>query len=224
MVFDAQSRATPIAFHEWLAGVMETGESILPQPPSLWRWDLARVRDLIHHYHRWDGWHLAGPELALDLDAALGAVRLLAAACWELVSPQTGQLARELEGLPRPHPNQGASTIQAVDLFFRFFPSVLFRARLREHGQPLVQQIETILKPWPLSALLTQPESEPGNDLNFFDHAGLQLRYAQRLLKHPLPAWVPPSGASRSWAEWVFAEQGRPLPEKPKDPTSPSTE
>ena len=131
----------------------------------------------------------------------------LSEACWVLVSEDT---AAKLPTLTLP--TQSATDHFSADLILRFLPSVYRRALARADRTALADDIETVLRRWPLSGVLADLEGEPTGDTAFDGHAGLQLLYAERLVKSARPGWLPKDGRAREWLERIFSERGRALP------------
>ena len=76
----------------------------------------------------------------------------------------------------------------------------------------LVIGLERLLREWPLSGVLADLEGGPTTSINFGEHQGLQLLYAERLVETDRPDWVPTTGPAREWVERVYHERGKPVP------------
>jgi hypothetical protein len=94
----------------------------------------------------------------------------------------------------------------------RFLPGVYKRARVAGAGSELASELDAILRRWPLSGVLADLDGAPTVVPEFGGHPGLQLLYAERLLRTSRPGWVPAGGPAREWAERVYSEAGRSLP------------
>ena len=165
---------------------------------------------LLHDAYRRHALSLAGPALPLAEETAWQAAELLAAACWKLVSDST------TEPLPNLMVRQpSAADHLSADLTMRYLPSVYRRAMVRELTVPLAAELENVLRFWPLSGVLADLDDEPSTLPEFDGHPGLQLLYAERLVKTAQAGWVPKGGLAREWAERVFHERGRSLPTRP---------
>lgn len=195
-------------FHEWLKQVIEHGEAVFSSAPSTWKYDEKAIRDFLHQYHALESLDLAGPPIPLDVDSGIWASRTLAAACWEVA---TGQVEPPQKATAEPKPTSPATHF-SVDLFFRFLPRVLQRARAAGMSDSLVERLELLLNQWPLSGVLFPGDRQPLTDLDFSGHPGLQILFAERSLKDPRPAWFPAQGKAREWAECVYSQNQQSLP------------
>ena len=63
-----------------------------------------------------------------------------------------------------------------------------------------------------MDIVLAEIERAPLGDIAFGGHAGLQLLYAERLLRHPRANWIPRDMMGRQRVELVFTEHKRELP------------
>src|SRR5438477_435299 len=77
------------------------------------------------------------------------------------------------------------------------------RATLRDPGVTLAAELERVFRAWPLSGVLADLDAEPTTDPAFGGHPGLQLLYAERLVRTGRPGWVPKAGPAREWVERV---------------------
>lgn len=207
-------------FHEWLKQVIEHGEAVFSSAPSAWKYDDNAIRDFLQQYHALESLDLAGPPIPLDVDSALWAARTLAAVCWEVA---TGQPDPPKKAIAEPKPNSPATHF-SVDLFFRFLPKALQRARVAGMSESLVERLELLLNQWPLSGVLFPGEGRPLTDLDFSGHCGLQILFAERSLKEPRPAWIPSQGKAREWVECVYAQNKQSLPIELSGSTAPQDE
>ncbi len=196
-----------IPFDVWLLRVMTHGESVQAGPPG--DGDRVAAEGHLRAAHARRALDLAGVVPPFTAGVALAAAAWLAAACWRLAGP--GEGGGPLPELPAP---VTAADHLAADLTLRFLPGV--RVRARTSGRvALVADIDAVLRRWPLSGVLADLDGGPETTLDFGGHAGLQLDYAERLARNPRPGWVPAGGPAREWAERVFHERGRPLPDPP---------
>lgn len=193
-------------FRDWLARVLADGESVQEAPPELASAQRPAVTaDLRAAFGR-HALDVAGPPLAFDPVAAVGAAVVLARACWQLVGGDPGPL--DVGAQPAT-----ASAHLSADLTLRFLAVVHRRARARSVEGELAVGLDRLLRAWPLSGVLADLDGEPTTPPDFDDHPGLQLLYAERLVATGRVGWVPKDGPARARAERVFAERGRPLPE-----------
>lgn len=190
----------------WLTRLLDQGESVQHAAPNLEQLATpAAMRVLRRAFAR----HLltvAGPPLPFVEKVAVAATGVVALACWRLVSdPEPSSTPLRMS-----QPTTAADHLSA-DVLLRFLPPVLRRARAHD-DIALTTELEAVLCAWPLSGVLGELEPDPTTDVEFGEHPGLQLLYAERLGPAPRAAWVPASGQSREWAERVFATRGRTLP------------
>jgi hypothetical protein len=150
---------------------------------------------------------VAGPPLEWHETTALQAAQVVITAAWFLVNraepDESVASAVALPGAPT-----SASAHLSADLFLRLLPIINGRARALGPQDRLTQQLEDILRRWPLSGVLADVAEAPLAPLDFHGHAGLQWLYAERLARHPKPAWMPPDLTGQR-VEWVLAELGR---------------
>jgi hypothetical protein len=156
---------------------------------------------------------VAGPLIPFDGEAALGAARLVAEACWALVCREEAapELARRLT-LPRS-PSTPAHHLSA-DLLLRFVPQLIRRARALDPTDPLAAILAEILRRWPLSGVLARLEDRPASALDFGGHEGLMLLYAERWVPHENQAWQP-SGRLLEYVELARRAAGGRRPGAP---------
>jgi hypothetical protein len=197
-------------FSTWLARVLSDGESVQDEAPHLSAADRPGVLATLRAAFDRHALDVAGPPIAFDPDAALGAAVALARACWLLVGGEGESPTVGVE----PH---AAGAHLSADVCLRFLPAVLSRARVRApEGEPAVA-LDRLLRTWPLSGVRADLDGVPATPLEFDGHPGLQLLYAERLIRTARPEWVPAAGTAREWVERVFAERGRSLPAPPPE-------
>ena len=158
---------------------------------------------------------VAGPLIEFDAPLALAAAELVQHACWFLVSHLEPDAEVELH-LRLPHPPRSASEHLSVDLTFRYLPQVYRRSRGIAPDDILTQRLAHLLREWPLSGVLADLEDAPATDLDFARHDGLRLLYAERLVRHEKPEWIP-VGRTREWrftARWslCYGSRAKPRP------------
>lgn len=153
---------------------------------------------------------LAGPPLPFDEPTALRAADWTRRACWFLVSREEppDELEKAL-ALPESARTRSASEHLAADLTFRYLPAVHRRARAIDPSDPLARRLVDLFRLWPLSGVLSDIEDAPTSPIEFGGHDGLRLLYAERLVDHRRPAWVPGEGRSREFVELALNATGR---------------
>ena len=196
-------------FPDWLQRLLTHGESSQLSAPAIGASDRASAVAQLREAHGVRALSLAGPAPAFSDEIAWQAARLLAGACWRLIG-EAGA-----DPLPTMAPSPAAADHFSADLTLRFLPGVYRRANTRADLAPLATALESVLRRWPLSGVLADLDGEPTTVPDFDAHFGLQLLYAERLLKTSQPGWIPESGTAREWAERVFRERGRSLPARP---------
>ena len=192
-------------FLDWLDRVLTAGESVQDAPPHLAPAERPAVEARLRAAFELHALDVAGPPLAFDPRAALGAAEVLASACWGLVG-EDEPLALALGIAPSPAAHLSA------DVLFRFLPSVHRRTRGREPDGALAAELARLLRAWPLSGVLADLDGAPAAPPDFGGHAGLQMLYAERLALTRRAGWLPADGPARAWAERVFAERGLTVP------------
>ncbi len=189
-------------FHDWLDRVLAAGESVQDAPPRLAPAERPAVEARLRTAFESHALDVAGSPVAFDPAAALGAAQTLAWACWSLVG----------EGVDEPPAltlATGPAAHLSADVVLRFLPSVRRRARARDPNGALATELDSVLRAWPLSGVLADLDGAPTAALDFGDHPGLQLLYAERLAATGRAGWVPHAGSARAWVERVFAARGR---------------
>lgn len=193
-------------FSSWLSRVLSEGISDQAAAPAFTASDdeqaLASLRTAFDRC----ALDVAGPELAFQPLIGLPAAKFLANASWAYVAH-----AEEVELAWKVEPQTPSDHLSA-DVVWRFLPTLLRRAKLRNAESPLVQSLKTVLCRWPLSGVLADLEEAPTGELDFGDHRGLRMLYAERLVRFPRAKWVPTEEEGREWVEAVFLQQNKPLP------------
>jgi len=194
-------------FAIWLERVLIHGESVQASAPVPKAEDRGRCLPMLSAAFVQRSLSLAGPHLDFSREVAWQASLRLADACWRLVGAASDEPLTDIVA-------DGATAADhySVDLTLRFLPSVLRRAGARSHAATLAADIERVLRLWPLSGVLADLDGEPTVAPDFAGHPGLQLLYAERLVKTGRVGWVPRGGSARDWVERIFAERGRTLP------------
>ncbi len=195
-------------FRDWLSRLLHEGESIQEAPPRLSSGEEADViADLRAAFDR-HALDVAGPRLVFDESAALGAARVVAEACWLLVGTDGTERMALKHGA---EPDSPVAHLSA-DVTLRFLPAVYRRSRVRFPDGPLTAELDRVLREWPLSGVLADLDGSPTTPPEFGGHPGLQLLYAERLVRVNRPGWLPANGAAREWAERVYQERNKPMP------------
>jgi hypothetical protein len=183
----------------FLQQLFETGEVVLRDRPGSPPDEEVAVRQILGTAFDNHRLSVAGPLLSFDADSAFAAARLLTDACWFLVSH--GEPDSEVQrSLVMPRPPTSAQQHLSADLLFRYLPLVHRRARASAPDDVLTRLLTDLLRQWPLSGVLADVADEPTTPLQFNDHPGLLLLYAERLLHNDRPAWRPTTGlACETW-------------------------
>lgn len=138
--------------------------------------------EVLRERHGDDMLELAGGPLELDEEAALwGARRLyLVAQAFRLRDLEEATLEKVFGA-----PLRGRLTVErlhAVDLSFRFLPSVLDLARGLAPGDALIAIGRRLLEPWPLSSVGVAQIAVPSKrEAPLLTHRGLRTRYLDRI-------------------------------------------
>jgi MoxR-vWA-beta-propeller ternary system domain bpX4 len=199
-------------FHDWLDCVLTVGESVQDTSPRLSASERPAVEIRLRAAFELHALDVAGPPVAFDPEAAVGAAVALARACWLLVSADDD----ERPAVALDIRERSASAHLSADVTLRFLPAVYRRARLRDAGGALTTALDRLLRAWPLSGVLADLDGEPTAAPDF-GHPGLNMLFAERLAVTRRAGWVPLDGTAREWAERVFAGRGLTLPELLKE-------
>ncbi|MCB9895981.1 MAG: hypothetical protein H6839_16225 [Planctomycetes bacterium] len=181
------------------------GEVIFRKPPlAVPARDPEALRVLEAEYRRY-ALDMPGTVPAFDADTALKAAEILRDACWFLLSHEEddAEVARRLEW-----PGLASTPAQHVsaDLTLRFAARVHRRAKALNPADALVRSLENTLRRRPLSGVLCEIDQAPLT-LDFADHDGLMLQYAERLADNPKRDWTP-DGRAREYLEFVLDRRG----------------
>ena len=152
---------------------------------------------------------VAGPRITFDPQVACAAAEFLRQAAWALVNHDE-RVNDLMKRLKMPVSPRSASHHLSADLTLRYLPQVLRRARGLDPSDPLVAQLTSELRHWPLSGVLADVELGPLGPLDFDGHPGLMLLYAERLAGNDRPAWRPTAhGPGWDYYELVRQEYGQ---------------
>jgi hypothetical protein len=146
---------------------------------------------------------VSGPLIGFNPEIALQAADLIRHSCWFLVQHDEPDDALE-RLLAMPLPRTDADHLSA-DLLFRYLPGVCRRAKVIDPADLLSTRLSELLRQWPLSGVLADVEEAPLTSLDFNDHLGLLLLYAERLARNPKVEWQP-EGRAREFAELAAYE------------------
>ncbi len=75
-------------------------------------------------------------------------------------------------------------------------------------ADPLVALLADVLRQWPLSGVLSDLEDGPPVPPDLGGHEGLMMLYAERLVSHDRPGWLP-EGRALEYVELVRGGRGR---------------
>jgi hypothetical protein len=150
---------------------------------------------------------IAGPPLPLHEPTAMAAARVLARAAWYFLNPGLAIAAPE-KALAMPAPPRTPAEHLSADLLLRFVPTLHRRARAVMQEDVLPQGLERLLRSWPLSGVLSDITEPPLTAVDFGDHVGVNLLYAERLARLPRAGWFPP-GRGMQYVELVWQELGK---------------
>ena len=149
---------------------------------------------------------VAGPLIDFDAAVAVGAAELVRQAAWFLVSHEEPEAELE-KHIRMPGPPSTAAQHLSADLMLRYLPQLHRRAVALSADDLLARKLATILREWPLSGVLSDIEEKPTGSLQFDDHPGLCMLYAERLARHEKPAWMP-DGPAMEYVHWMRDEMG----------------
>ncbi len=155
---------------------------------------------------------VAGPPIAFDPRTAIEAAELVRQAAWALVDHREAPVSLRLRLRMARDPSSASHHLSA-DLFLRYLPQVLKRARALDPTDPLVDILAEVFRRWPLSGALSDIEEPPITPVDLDGHPGLLLLYAERLAEGDRPAWRPePTSPPYPFVELVTDRPGLPTP------------
>ncbi|HYT95131.1 MAG TPA: hypothetical protein VEL76_40815 [Gemmataceae bacterium] len=183
-----QESLSPLA--ELLRGLLSEGRVVLRGPPRLDDIQRPEVRAVLEEAYADYIIGVPGPPIAFAPDTAAAAAALTHYACWFLVSraQPEGDLQKTLV---LPVPSASPSDHLSADLTFRFLPQVHRRAKAFDPADRLTELLAVVLRQWPLTGVLSAVEEPPLAPLDFGDHPGLLLLYAERWAVTRKTAWLP---------------------------------
>lgn len=201
---------------EFLKRLLYDGEAVMRGPPIFSPELKPQIEQVLEPAYTDYRRSVAGPPLSFDRETAYAAAQFLSLACWLLVCDEA-DAKDAIPILHAPRLSNRAEAHLSADLTLRFLESVYRRARMRAVGDPLVVAVVEVLRRWPLSGALAPIEEPPMGDLQFQDHHGLQLLYAERLSENLRSSWVPSEGRTRELVELVLQQRGKSLPKPPDE-------
>jgi hypothetical protein len=193
----------------FLQHLLSEGEAVLRERPEAKTAGDATARDVLDRAYQTYLLEIAGTPIPFDAETAVLAAECVRQSCWYLMrhdEPEE-ELTRRL--VMSGHPNSAAEHLSA-DLMLRFLPQIRQRARALAADDPLPALLADILRRWPLSGVLGDLPDGPARAIDFHGHRGLMLLYAERLVDHAKPAWLP-EGEALQYVELIFQQQGRNL-------------
>lgn len=173
----------------FLEVLFRRGEVVFRKPPIVGPPRDADALDILAREYKRYRLDLPGRVPDLDPDVALQAADVLRHACWFMLSREEN----DDEVHARVSWQGTASTPMqhySADLTLRFAARVHRRAKALKPEDSLVRALEGMLRRRPLSGVLCDIE-EPPIALEFGDHEGLMLLYAERFAAHPKEGWLP---------------------------------
>jgi hypothetical protein len=192
---------------EFLQGVLHDGKAVLRARPESSRAQRNQSIEILQSAFEDYRLAVAGPLIDFDGEAAFAAGELLQWACWYLLNRQEPPTELETRLNAPRLPSSPAQHLSA-DLVLRLLPQVARRARALAPADPLTAHLEKVLRQWPLTGVLSDVAEGPLTPLEFGQHPGLLLLYAERLASNPKPAWFP-QGRAFEFAQLVFAQRGQ---------------
>jgi len=192
---------------EFLEQLLHSGRVTFAAPPSPGHAQMADAQRVLERAFAVQARTLAGPALPFQPRVALACAELVRQSCWFLVrhDEPVGTVLQRLE-LPPP---ASAADHWTGDLLLRYLPQIYRRARALAPADPFGDVLAQRLREWPLSGVLGDVADAPVPPPELDGHPGLLLLYAERLVKHPKPGWLP-AGRGREYVELVCRELGAP--------------
>jgi hypothetical protein len=188
---------------DFLESLFDDGVVTFSDRPVTLPDDRRAARDVLNRVHAAQRLSVAGPPVAFDADAALAAAEFLRWACWFVVNRDEPEAEVErLLAIP-PEPQTAAQHF-STDLTFRYLPQVHRRAKALNPDDVLTVCLEAALRRFPLSGVLADVADGPTTGLEFANHPGLQVLYAERYSQRPRAAWRP-GGRTGEYVELVGA-------------------
>lgn len=194
---------------EFFRQLFESGVANFAAKPEPKETPDAEVTELLRDkfaQHRAD---VAGPLVSFDPVAAWSAAQFTALASWYLVSRDESS-EKMIETLGKLNAPRTAAEHLSTDLSLRYLVMVHRRASVLDLDDQFNRIVADTLRDCPLTGVLADKIEAPRGDMQFGNHSGLQMMFAERLMKRLKPEWIPASGATRGMAEFVFQQAGKP--------------
>lgn len=192
---------------DFLEQLLRSGRVVFDAPPTPERAHLPPAQRVLERAFADQARTLAGPALPFQPAVALACAELVRQSCWFLVRHDE-PVETVLPRLELPPPANAAEHWSG-DLLLRYLPQIHRRARALAPADPFGDALAQRLREWPLSGVLGDVADAPVAPPAFDGHSGLLLLYAERLVQHPKPDWLP-AGRGREYVELVCQELGAP--------------
>jgi hypothetical protein len=197
------------SFHEFLTQLLNDGKVVFHSTRA--PHDRPRQHDvaLLEKAYQTLRLGVAGPDIPFDPAVAYSAAELLRQASWALVN-HDDRIADLKKRLTMPIDPTSPAHHLSADLTLRYLPQIHRRVRGLDSCDPLIELLENLLRRWPLSGVLADVADAPLASVDFGEHPGLLLLYAERLSANDRSAWRPPRGGSAwDYYELVIEERER---------------
>jgi hypothetical protein len=175
---------------DFLLDLFHTGEIVFRQAPESSTANSNEAKRVLEHAFAVYRLNIAGPIIDFDFDTALSAAEFVRLTCWFLVhrDASADEVSRRLMIPPRP---STASEHLSADLVLRYLPQLHRRAKLLAPDDVLTKRVTEALRTFPVSGVLSDLDEPPITPLDFAEHEGLQMLYAERFLQKPRDHWRP---------------------------------
>ena len=196
---------SPLA--QFLDVLLHDGRAVLRDPPSSPLVEDKAATGLLHRAFADHRLTVSGPLLDFAPATALAAARLVYAASWLLISraEQESELDRLLVSPPPP---RSPSEHFSADLVLRFLVHIHRRSRAHDPADRLTSLLADLLRRWPLTGVLADLDDMALTPVDFSDHGGLMMLYAERFVAHPKSGWEP-TGKGLEYLELVCNAIGK---------------
>jgi hypothetical protein len=196
-------------FHEFLTRLLDEGRIVFRSASAPHDRPLAQDVAILERAYETYRLAVAGPGIPFDPAVAYSAAELIRQASWALVN-HDDRISDLKKCLTMPIEPATPAHHLSADLMLRYLPQILRRARGLDPTDPLIHLLESLLRRWPLSGVLSHVAEPPLAPLDFGQHPGLLLLYAERLAANDRPAWRPVQpGPAWDCYELVIQSQGR---------------
>lgn len=201
------------SFADFLRELFREGRVSFQERPTPNSNDEPEARSVLRaafETHRLD---VAGPLVEWDAPTSLAAAELVRRASWFLVNHDEPEAEVE-QAIRMPAAPATPSQHLSADLLLRYLPVIHRRARAHAPDDRLTVLLSEVLRQWPLSGVLADVPEAPTTPLDFGEHHGLMLLYAERLAQNRKSEWVP-QGRLLEYVEWV---SNQPSPQRDRRP------